>query len=133
MHRRRLIARSAAVAALLMALPTSLRAAAVADFTPQSFAQAQQEGRPILVHINAGWCPTCARQRPILQTLEAAPEFKELLVFRVDFDTQKDVVRQFAANMQSTLIAFHGARETARSVGETNPDAISALVHSTLR
>ena len=116
-----------------LALAPAARAATVADYTPDTFAAAQAAGKPILVHINASWCPTCAVQRPILERLEATPECQTLIVFRVDFDAQKDVVRAFGANMQSTLIAFHGATETARSVGATDPDAIAAVVDSALR
>jgi len=128
MHRRRLLIAAAACAALA---PLA-HAATVADYTPGAFAAAQAAGRPILVHINASWCPTCAAQRPVLSQLEAEPKYKYLDVFRVDFDTQKDVVRAFGATMQATLIAFHGKTETGRAVGETRPDRIAALVASTL-
>jgi thioredoxin 1 len=49
-------------------------------------------------------------------------------VIHVDFDAQKDAVRKFGALMQSTLIVFKGGRETGRSVGDTNPDSIAALL-----
>ncbi len=134
MRRRPLLALSALAAGLLAAFPMpAARAATVADYTPSAFAAAQQDGKPILVHIEAGWCPTCARQRPILARLEATPQSRDLMVFNVDFDTQKDVVRRFGATMQSTLIAFHGRQETARSVGETDAGRIATLVDSALR
>ena len=129
MHRRSLLLAAAALTTL--SVPAA-RAATVADYTPEAFAAAQAQGKPILVHINAPWCPTCAVQRPILSRLEATPECKKLMVFRVDFDNQKDVVQKFRATMQSTLIAFHGTTETARSTGETNPDKIAAVVNSAL-
>jgi len=128
MRRRHLLAAPLFVFA---AVPAA-RAATVAAYTAQSFAAAQAAGRPILVHINAGWCPTCAKQRPILRQIEATAACKNLQVFTVDFDAQEDVVRHFGATMQSTLIAFHGTRETARSVGETDPDKIAAVVDSAL-
>ncbi len=129
MRRRHLLTLATAMLALA---PVLGRAATVADYTPEGFAAAQAAGKPILVHINAGWCPTCAKQRPILEKLEATPECRDLQVFRVDFDAQKDAVRRFGARMQSTLIAFHGTTETARSVGETAPDKIAAVVDSAL-
>ncbi|MDA8253619.1 MAG: thioredoxin family protein [Rhodospirillales bacterium] len=129
MRRRHLVI---AVLAVLTLAP-SARAATVSDYTPQAFAAAQAAGEPILVHISAGWCPTCAVQRPILAQLEAKPECRDLQVFRVDFDSQKDAVRAFGARMQSTLIAFHGKTETARSVGQTDPGKIAAVVESALR
>ena len=62
----------------------------------------------------------------------ADPAFGTLIVFNVDFDAQKDVVRRFRAQMQSTLIAFKGTTETARSVGDTDARSIEALIRSTL-
>lgn len=128
--RRRVLLLASALA--LLALARLARAATVAPFTAAAFKAAQDAGRPILVHIQASWCPTCAKQRPILGQLEAQPAFKSLAVFVVDFDTQKDVVSALHATMQSTLIAFHGTKEEARSVGVTDPAAIRALVEKAM-
>lgn len=106
----------------------SARAAETLHYTPQAFEAAQKAGAPILVDISAPWCPTCKAQKPILAKLEAQPKFKNLHVFDVDFDTQKDVVRRFGAQMQSTLIVFKGAEELARSVGDTKAGSIAALL-----
>lgn len=97
-------------------------------FTSEAFARAQQDGKPILVHIAASWCPTCRAQAPIINTLSSQAKFKDLVVFRLDFDAQKDVVRSFGAQMQSTLIVFRGSKEVGRSVGDTDPDGIKALL-----
>jgi thiol-disulfide isomerase/thioredoxin len=112
---------------LTLAAPAA-RAASVENYTPAAFAAAQQAGKPILVHITAPWCPTCAAQRPILARLEDQPGNRDLRVFNVDFDHQKDAVRAFGARMQSTLIVFHGAVEEGRSTGDTRADSIEALV-----
>src|SRR5215469_9542114 len=110
---------------------TSALAAQTVNFDRVQFNAAQQAGRPILVDIRASWCPTCAAQEPIIERLAALPEYKDLLILRVDFDSQKDVVRIFSARSQSTLIAFRGTRETGRSVGDTDPDSITKLFRST--
>jgi thioredoxin 1 len=101
-------------------------------FTPDAFAAAQNAGKPVFVAIHASWCPTCAKQRPILGELMSEPKFKNLTYFVVDFDSQKDAVRFFGARMQSTLIAFKGGHETGRSVGDTDPSSIAALLDKTL-
>ncbi len=103
-------------------------AATEAAFTQAAFTAAQRQGKPILVDITASWCPTCAAQRPVLSQLMTEPAFRDLQVLKVDFDTQKDVVRAVGARMQSTLIVFHGAVEKGRSAGVTDPAAIRALV-----
>jgi len=100
-------------------------------FDAESFAAAQRRGARILVDITAAWCPTCKAQKPIIDSLVTRPENNDLVIFSVDFDSQKPVVRQFGAQSQSTLIAFRGKTETARSVGDTDPVSIAALVRST--
>ena len=119
------------VAAVLLAGPTAAVAQTLA-YTPAAFAAAQQAGRPILVHITASWCSVCAAQKPILSKLESDPRFRALTVFNVDFDSQKAIVRGFGARAQSTLITFKGAAETGRSTGETDPQAIEALLAKTI-
>lgn len=104
------------------------RAATERDFDQAAFAAAQQAGKPILVEIDASWCPTCAVQRPILAALASEPQFRQLEIFKVDFNSRKDVVKAMGAQMQSTLIVFHGAAEKGRSTGDTDPASIRALV-----
>jgi len=97
-------------------------------FSDEKFKQLQDTNQPILVEIDAGWCPICAKQRPIIDKLTETPELKNIHILVVSFDGQKDVVRAFGANMQSTLIVFHGAKETGRLVGETDRDLIKGLL-----
>jgi len=101
-------------------------------FSAEAFKAAQASGSPILVEIHADWCPVCKAQSPILDKLTAAPKFKDLKIFRVDFDSMKPVVKQFGAQMQSTLIVFKGAAEQGRSVGDSKEASISALLDKSL-
>lgn len=101
-------------------------------FDAKAFADAQKEGRPILVAIHASWCPTCKAQTPILSDLTGDSKFKNLAFFVVDFDSQKELVQRFGARMQSTLIVFKGSKEEGRSVGDTNRSSISALLNKSL-
>jgi thioredoxin 1 len=107
------------------------QAAETQDYNAKAFAAAQAAGKPILVEIHASWCPTCKAQLPILGELEKQDKFKNLMVFRVDFDSQKDAVRAFGARVQSTLITFKGTKETGRSVGDTNAASIASLLDKT--
>ena len=113
---------------LPLALAPAASAAIEAAFTETAFHQAQAAGQPILVEITASWCPVCAKQRPILESLAADPAFRDLHILKVDFDTQKDVVRDMGAQKQSTLIVYNGKEERGRSTGQTDPAAIRALV-----
>jgi thioredoxin 1 len=131
MFSRRILLQAAASAAMLASAAlagTTALAAEEEPFTREAFLAAQSSGKSILVEIHASWCPTCQAQKPILGKLFADPKFKNLAVFRVDFDSQKDEVRNFKARIQSTLITFKGKEEIARSVGDTNPDSIADLL-----
>ena len=107
------------------------RAAMETKFDAAAFAAAQAAGKPILVTVFAPWCPTCAKQKPILGKLGAEPANKDLVWFIVDFDSQKDALTALNVRMQSTLIAFRGGQEVDRSVGVTDEAQIKALVDKT--
>ena len=115
----------------LVALTPLAMAGEITPWDAARFSALQAEGRPILIHVTAPWCPTCRAQHPIVSDLAGASENVDLVVFDVDFDNQKDVLRQFNVRQQSTLIAFRGADERARAVGVTDPEAIAALVAQT--
>jgi thiol-disulfide isomerase/thioredoxin len=97
-------------------------------FSQPAFDAAVKAGKSVLVDVSAPWCPTCKAQAPILSELTRQPRFKNLVVFNVDFDSQKDALRGLKAQQQSTLIVFKGGAEMGRSVGDTNKASIEALL-----
>ena len=125
MPTRRNIITLAAIAALM---PVKMVQAGVTEFTMEAFKAAQKAGKPILVDVWASWCPTCKAQGPVLKTLLADPKNKDMVMLRVNFDTQLDVLKAFNVQSQSTLIVFKGAKETGRSVGDTDVSSIAALM-----
>ncbi len=124
MNRRNFIA--ALVAALLM--PLAALALAPVPFDAAAFTAAQASGKTILVQVHADWCPQCAAQRPIIADLMKTDRFKNVVIFNIDFDTQKDLVRKFNAMRQSTLIVYKGATETNRTVGATQAGPITEML-----
>ena len=118
----------AAIVMLSLAAAGMARAATLERYSQAAFTAAQAAGTPILVHVNAPWCPNCAKQRPILAALAKLPEFHDMIIMQVDFDSEKAVVRKFGVQMQSTLIAFHGRQERGRATAITDPAAIKALL-----
>ena len=123
---------ASAVVAALAAPFASAWASSAVPFSVEAFKAAQASGSPILVEIHADWCPTCKAQNPILDKLTSNTKFKDLKVFRVDFDAMKPVVKLFGAQMQSTLIVFKGTAEQGRSVGDTKEASIEALLDKSL-
>ncbi len=74
----------------------------------------------------------CKAQKAVFDKLAANPKFKDLVVYEVDFDSRKDVLRDLNVKMQSTLISYKGAKEVARSSGETNADKIEDQLNKSL-
>lgn len=116
--------------ALCLTLPLAFAASASdkKPFTAAAFEAAQAGGKPILIDVSAPWCPTCKAQAPILSKLMNEPRFKNVVAFNVDYDSQKDVLKRLNVQRQSTLIVFKGEQEAGRSVADTNPASIEALL-----
>ena len=118
-------------ALLLFALPSFAVAAEMKPFSASDLKAAQDAGRPVGIDVTAPWCPTCKAQKPIVDSLLADPKFKDMLFLRVDFDTQKAVLRDFQIRAQSTFVAFKGKIEVGRSTGDTNKASIAQLFDKT--
>jgi thiol-disulfide isomerase/thioredoxin len=98
---RRLIALAMFIAAALFA--GAAEAADRVQWSAPAFAAAQEAGKSIIVDVNASWCPICAKQEPTIAALEKDPRFTNAIVFSVDFDTQKDALKQLHVGTQSTF------------------------------
>ena len=117
-----------ALLGLAVAFTGTARAATETPYSDDAFKAAQLAGKPILIDIPAPWCPVCAKQHPILSQLYTTPEFKDLQVFDVDFDTSKPLLRTLGVQMQSTMIVYHGSTEAGRATGVTAAPAIHDLL-----
>jgi thioredoxin 1 len=95
-------------------------------FTPERFAALQDQGALILVDVFADWCSTCAQQQRILAEFRERHPEVPLHTLTVDFDRQKQYVRQFRAPRQSTFILYRGTERVWFSVAETDRDRIFA-------
>jgi thioredoxin len=116
----------AALTCLMIAISATVSAEAANRFDAKAFATAQAAGRTVLIDVTAPWCPICRRQGLILAGIQK--ENPKLVVFEVDFDTEKDVLKRLRVTQQSTLIVFKGRNEVGRSTGDTDPERIRRLV-----
>ena len=126
------LARLLPVLSFIVAVAAHVPAHALGQPYEQSlFDRLQAQGQPTLIWIHADWCPTCKAQGQILPTLLDRPELRAITVLKVDFDSQKPLVRHFRAIQQSTLVMYRGGREVGRSIGDTNPASLRALLART--
>jgi thioredoxin 1 len=115
-----------AVFGLAALLTVVVSARAAIPFDAKAFAATQAAGKTILVDVFASWCPVCKRQQSVIESIRK--ERPSLVVFQVDFDSSKDVLRRFNVQRQATLIVFKGDMEVGRLIYDADPDKIRALV-----
>jgi len=101
-------------------------------FNQAAFDKALADGKPVVVDFAASWCPTCKEQKPIVQGLLKDPKRRSLTVFVADFDKEEALKQRLKVTMQSTLVAFKGGKEVARSTGQTDKTELGALLDKAL-
>ena len=106
----------------------SLLFAAGKPYSQTEFDKLNKEGKPIVIHVHAKWCSTCATQDPILNSLMKVNEFKNLTFFNVDYDTSKDFLKTLRVSRQSAIIVFKKGKEQGRSLGDTKESSIKELL-----
>lgn len=111
---------------------TAASATNIRAFDRAAFQAAQRQNRPIVVFVHAPWCPVCKSQEKTMAKVTANKAYKDLVVFRIDYDTQKDLWKSFGATQQSTLIGFRGNRETSRLAHDTDEAKVTAVLAKTL-
>ena len=115
-----------AVLSLIAILGALSVANAATPFDPKGFQAAQTAGKTILIDVYAPWCPVCKKQQPTVEAIQK--ERPSLVVFQVDFDSAKDVLRNLRVQKQGTLIVFKGTNEVGRLIYDPDPANIRALV-----
>jgi thiol:disulfide interchange protein len=118
---------------LLLALTHSAFVfAAGQPFTQNQFDTLMKEGKSIVVHVHAPWCPTCKAQDPTINAEMKSPAYKDVIFLEVDFDKQKDVLKEFNVSTQSTILVFKQGKEVGRSTGKTKQADIEELTKKSL-
>jgi thioredoxin 1 len=110
-------------------LATSSWALDSEPFSNERFAELQADGELVLIDVFAPWCSTCARQHEVLaKYLEEHPDV-DLHILSVDYDNDRQTVRQLRAPRQSTLLLYKGETQFWYSVAETREDVIFEAIN----
>ena len=116
----------------LSSLMSFALAGEITQFNQQDFDTLTASGKSVVLDISATWCPTCKAQKPIIDGLMKQPAYNDVTLMTIDFDADKPTLKKFKVTMQSTLVAFKGAKEVGRSVGDTSPAGLEALIKKSL-
>ena len=135
MLRRDFLALVATMTASISLAPRAARAEFV-DYSPELLRGAMQRGDRIILNFYATWCGTCARQQRVMRDLRAQnPAYDQnLTLIHVDWDTYRnsEIVSLYNVPRRSTIIAFKGDRELARTVAGTSVAEIQSLFDAAL-
>jgi len=105
------------------------------EYSESDYLAARESNRPIFLYFYANWCPTCARQEPIIVEIMnlADSKYDEIVAFRVNFnDNQTDndedkLARDFGVRYQHTMFVLDsGGNQQARFLGDTSSSTILA-------
>ncbi|HMM70676.1 MAG TPA: thioredoxin family protein [Rhodocyclaceae bacterium] len=112
------------VLAAAVAISPAHAAGQSTPFTQADFEALQAENALILVDVAADWCPTCRKQKQVIDAFRTQHPQVDLHVLTVDFDTQKEWVKHFKAPRQSTLVVYKGRTQHWFAVAETRQEVI---------
>ncbi len=80
-------------------------------YTVDAFDDAADQQRVLFFH--AGWCPTCRRaDRAFRDSASDIPE--DVVLFRVNYDTQRDLRQRYAITYQHSFVLVDGRGEIVR-------------------
>lgn len=87
---------------------TMMLKASYSDYDAAKYRQARAEGKVIYLEFYASWCPTCRSYEPRLQQafeeMAGNSKYAEVVGFKVNYDTQEDLKREFGIVGQHTHV-----------------------------
>lgn len=95
-------------------------------FSQARFAELQSQGEVVLIDVYADWCSTCKKQQEAISSYRKENPENRFHILAIDFDTQKDLVREFRAPRQSTLLLYRGEQQFWYSVAESRAEVIAS-------
>ena len=85
------------LAAVRVALAVPAHAGAIRAYDAATFHALQARNAPTIVFVHADWCPICRAQEKTISKLITTPEYRQVTVLTIDYDTQKALWTSFGA------------------------------------
>jgi thiol:disulfide interchange protein len=106
------------------------------DYSPDTTAQARQQGKPRFVFIYAQWCKYCERyESQILESKSVQSRLKkEFIPVAIDYDQSREQIRTLGVKLvPSTIIIAPDGRYLQRFVGIVTVEEMLSIMDRALR
>ena len=111
--------------ALVPSEPAQAREAA--DFTEAAFAQAQAQGRTVLIDAYAPWCAACKVQEPLLGKVTDREPYTEIVLLRIGMLTPEAVWHRLGIDAYGTLKLFRRGKSVTQGTPQDEAQLIRLL------
>ena len=117
------------LAVLILAFGTfAASAGSMKPYSTAAFVQALADGKTIVVHVHADWCPVCKKQQPTLKSLSEEKDLSKVEFVQVNFDKDKEFLVVHRVSSQSVILVFKDGKEVERLNGTTDAAQITAKI-----
>ncbi|MBI4053118.1 MAG: thioredoxin family protein [Candidatus Diapherotrites archaeon] len=100
-------------------------------FSQAAYEQAKAGGKIIFLEFYANWCPTCAQQKPVLESTFQELDGGKVIAFQVNYndsdtdDSERALAKKFGITYQHTHIITNASEEVLlRGVGQWSREEI---------
>lgn len=96
-------------------------------FTTQNFEEeVLKSDKTVLVDFWAAWCGPCQMIAPVIE--EIAQEFEDIVVGKVDVDSNSELAMKYSVLSIPTIYVFKNGEVVARHIGLASREEIVALL-----
>ena len=111
---------------------SSLYAQGFFPYDEKAFSAASAAGHGVVLDFHAEWCPTCRKQERVLTEILAAAPYSSLTIFKVDYDSAKELKSEYKIRRQSTLVLLKSGKELNRSIALTSKQDLADFLKPAL-